>query len=321
MPDSVVALRQLGAEGVADEGIPFSGIRFADRDSSVAARFPGLTGIGIRRTVLHEKMMNAAASLGVKFRWESPVTSLQSDAVKLACGDVVTARWIVGADGGRSRVRKWIGLDMPGRQSTRFAFRSHYRVAPWSGFVEVHWGESGQAYVTPVSQNEVCVVVMSRQPNWRLHDALMEFPELSRKLSQGTVASSERGAVSLMHRLNRVYRNNIALIGDASGGVDAITGEGLSLSFRQAVVLADAMALSNLSKYQSAHRRLSWRSTFMARLILLLDGRTRLRQRTLRTFAANPELFARITAIHVGETSPAHFAATGALLGWRFLEA
>ena len=40
MPDSVVALRQLGVEGVADEGIPFSGIRFADRDSSVAARFP-----------------------------------------------------------------------------------------------------------------------------------------------------------------------------------------------------------------------------------------------------------------------------------------
>jgi hypothetical protein len=59
----------------------------------------------------------------------------------------------------------------------------------------------------------------------------------------------------------------------------------------------------------------------MSRLLLLLDGRPRLRHRTLRVFVDNPEVFARLVAIHVGETSLAHFATTSALLGWRLLAA
>jgi hypothetical protein len=39
----------------------------------------------------------------------------------------------------------------------------------------------------------------------------------------------------------------------------------------------------------------------------------------LKVFAKYPELFERLVSIHVGETSPAHFAATGAQLGWRLL--
>jgi hypothetical protein len=103
--------------------------------------------------------------------------------------------------------------------------------------------------------------------------------------------------------------------------VDAITGEGLSLSFHQAVALAEAMEKNDLDLYQKAHRQFARRPTFMARLLLLLDGRARLRQRTLSVFRNNPEVFARLVSIHVGETSPAHFAATGALFGWRFLAA
>ena len=36
-------------------------------------------------------------------------------------------------------------------------------------------------------------------------------------------------------------RGNVALIGDASGTVDAITGEGLCLAFSQAMVLAECL--------------------------------------------------------------------------------
>ncbi|MDP9146662.1 MAG: NAD(P)/FAD-dependent oxidoreductase [Acidobacteriota bacterium] len=320
MPDSVLALRQLGVEDFAKDGFAFSGIRFVDGDSSVAAKFPSQSGVGIRRTILHEKMMRRAADMGVKFRWKTPVIGLQDQGVKLASGEIVAARWIVGADGGNSRVRRWIGLNSQSGQGRRFASRGHYGVEPWSDCVEIYWGQHGQAYVTPVSQREVCAVVISQKPNWRLQEALSEFPELSRRLGQGTGMRPERGAVTMMHRLNRVYRGNVALIGDASGGVDAITGEGLNLSFRQAIALAEAIAKNNLAEYQSVHRRLALRPTFMARLILLLDGRGRLRKRTFRVLARNPELFARMTAIHVGETSPRHFAATGALLGWRFLE-
>ena len=47
--------------------------------------------------------------------------------------------------------------------------------------------------------------------------------------------TGHNGAVTLMHSLSDVHSRNIALIGGASGGVDAITGEGLRLAFRQAI--------------------------------------------------------------------------------------
>ena len=50
------------------------------------------------------------------------------------------------------------------------------------------------------------------------------------------------GAVTGTRRLARVYRDKVALIGDASGGVDAITGAGLCLAFQQAEPLGKALA-------------------------------------------------------------------------------
>ena len=96
--------------------------------------------------------------------------------------------------------------------------------------------------------------------------------------------STERGALTGNRRLRRVWRGNVALIGDASGTVDAITGEGLGLSFNQAMVLAECLEARDLRRYQTEHRRLSVRPRAMARLMLTLDGRPRLQHRTLQVF-------------------------------------
>jgi menaquinone-9 beta-reductase len=321
MPDSIAALQELGVEIAADQGYPLRGIKFLENEKSATACFPTGSGVGLRRPILHQKMLDRAAALGVQFLWETPVTGIQSDGVSLAGGNFLRANWIIGADGGQSRVRRWAGLDSTNQRDARMAWRAHFAVAPWSEYVEIHWAESTQAYVTPVSANEVCVVMASRSENRDVRLALKEFPELGTRLRSERLSRPARGTITTMHRLKRVCRGNVALIGDASGSVDAITGEGLSLSFHQAMALAGAMEANSLEWYQKAHRRFARRPTFMARLLLLLDGRARLRQRALTVFRNNPEVFARLVSIHVGETSPAHFAATGALLGWRFLAA
>jgi flavin-dependent dehydrogenase len=125
----------------------------------------------------------------------------------------------------------------------------------------------------------------------------------------------------MTQKLKSVYRGRVALIGDASGSVDAITGEGLSLGFRQALALAEALADGDLRRYQDAHRRLARRPAFMGRLMLLLDGRTALRERALRALASDAKVFSRLLAVHVGAASSPRLAAAGALLGWRFVAA
>jgi len=91
-----------------------------------------------------------------------------------------------------------------------------------------------QAYVSPVGEEEICVVLVSRDPQLHLDAAWREFPELGERLLGNEPLSKERGAVTAMRSLKNVFRKNVVLIGDASGGVDAITGEGLRLSFVQA---------------------------------------------------------------------------------------
>jgi menaquinone-9 beta-reductase len=321
MPDSIAALQQLGVEMEAGEGYPLRGLKFLEKEKSATACFPSGRGVGLRRPILHQKMLNRAAALGVQFLWETPVIGIRGDGVNLAGGNFIQAKWIIGADGGQSRVRRWAGLESSNKRDSRLAWRAHFALAPWSEYVEIHWAENAQAYVTPVSAKEVCVVMVSRSENRDIRIALKEFPELASRLSGERLSRPARGTITTMHQLKRVCRDNVALIGDASGSVDAITAEGLSLSFHQAVALAEAMEKNCLDLYQKAHRQFARRPTFMARLLLLLDGRARLRRRTLTVFRNNPEVFARLISIHVGETSPTHFATTGALLGWRFLAA
>jgi flavin-dependent dehydrogenase len=124
-----------------------------------------------------------------------------------------------------------------------------------------------------------------------------------------------------MSRLRRVYRGNVVLTGDASGSVDAITGEGLCLSFRQAMALADSLGSGRLETYQRAHRRLS-RATYVMSSLLVWFGRNgKLRQRALQVLDRDPEIFARLFAGHLGKSSALDLAATSLRFGRQFLAA
>jgi flavin-dependent dehydrogenase len=226
---------------------------------------------------------------------------------------IVSCRWIVGADGLKSRVRQWMGLRTAGREVLRYGFRRHYEVAPWSDCMEIYWGSGRQIYVTPVGPSEICVAAISRDPHLRLDCALGDFPDLAARLEGVPPISSERGAVSASRRLRRVFRGNTVLVGDASGSVDAITGEGLRLSFEQASALAGALSSGDLSRYQAVHRRLMRRPAFMANLMLSLDRCAWLRRHALRALAAEPRIFGIQLAMHVGALSAADFARDGIL--------
>jgi flavin-dependent dehydrogenase len=326
MPDGIAALQRLGVSVPPMEAQRFRGIRFFSSRLSAEAVFPFGNGLGVRRTILHRIMVERAERVGVRFLWRAVVTGLYAEGVLLQ-GKLVPARWTIGADGSASRVRRWAGLDVnQKKEEQRFAFRRHYRVAPWAEFMELHWGTRSQLYVTPISSEEVCVALISRDPQLRLDEGLREFPQVQQRLrgaESGSMeyGSVERGAVSVTRRLARVCDGRVALIGDASGGVDAITGEGLCLAFNQADLLGTCLASGDLAGYQVGHRALARRPAVMARLMLVLEHREKLRRRVMRAFVREPKLFTRLLATHVGAVSPMGFAANGLALSWKMLTA
>ena len=173
--------------------------------------------------------------------------------------------------------------------------------------MELYWGQTHQVYVTPVTSESVCVVAISRDSRLRLDDALLSFPLLARRLDPCAIIAGERGAVTSSRKLQNVFGNRTALIGDASGSVDAITGEGLCLAFRQAIALAEAMERGDLRHYETRHRRIARRPEWMARLLLTLGDCPAARRMAMRAMAAYPDIFAKLLSIHVGafnEKSP-----------------
>ena len=312
MPESVMALRRLGAIVPPGESFCFGGVRFQGCGASVDAGFPNGYGVGVRRRVLHEALVRRADESGATLLWSARVDRIDDRGV-VVNGSSIKSRWVIGADGSNSQIRRWSGLDAATGHARRFGFRKHFYVRPWAERVEVHWGACGQIYITPVSPNEICLVLLSRDRHQRIDHALAEFPELRDQLA-GARVDAERGAVSVSRRLRVVARGRVALIGDASGSVDAITGEGLSLAFQQAEALATAIEAGDLRAYETAHRRAFRRPALMARLMLSMDRFPWIRDRALHVLAARPAIFSNLVAAHVAAGRPTAELVTSALI-------
>src|SRR5581483_8007590 len=162
LPDARAAAQQIGIHIPETIGYEFRGVRFRGERHKVEADFPRGRGIGVRRTMLHRLLMQAAERAGVDLRWETPISRF----------DDIRAPWIVGADGAGSRVRKEAGLEASAWNSRRFAHRRHFAISPWTDFMEIYWGERFQIYVTPVSESEVCISVISREAGLLVEDAI-----------------------------------------------------------------------------------------------------------------------------------------------------
>src|SRR5262249_48381969 len=148
--------------------------------------------------------------------------------------------------------------------------------------------------------------------------ALLRFPEARIRLA-GAAMTAERGGITGSRRFSPVARGNVALVGDASGSVDAITGEGICLSFRQALALGEALANGGLEHYCTAHSRLRRRPELMAQLMLAMGRRRQMRTRIMRALALKPRLFGSMLAMHVGEFSLMDAFRNALSLGWQMV--
>jgi menaquinone-9 beta-reductase len=320
MPNGIAALRELGVSIPPHESMSFRGIRFIGSGRMAEANFRREPGRGVRRTVLHHVLVDRAQTLGVTLAWRTPVRGLTPYGVDLETGPVA-CRFVIGADGEGSRVRRWAGLgSVPPAQ--RFGFRQHFGVRPWAAAVEVYWCDGAQVFVTPVAPAEVCVALISRDPRLRLDKLFDVCPALAPRLAGAPAATAERGGPSASRRLQAVTRGRIALVGDASGSLDGITGEGLSILFQHALALGRALKAGDLSRYERAHSQLGRNPALMARLLLMMDRWRWLRHRALHALAAEPSLFSRLLTMHVGTpASPRETVESVFALCWRLLMA
>ncbi|MGZ4651293.1 MAG: NAD(P)/FAD-dependent oxidoreductase, partial [Kineosporiaceae bacterium] len=267
--------------------------RYCAPGHEAVARFRRGPGLGVRRTALSAALAARADGLGVK-RLDAAAgpPAVTGDGVEVAG---VTASWLAAADGLHSPTRRALGLHRaPPRTPPRYGLRRHFRIAPWSDLVEVHWSARAEAYVTPVAADVVGVAVLGPGGGRRFEDSLVQFPELHDRLRGAETASTVRGAGPLRQRATARVAGRALLVGDAAGYVDALTGEGLSVGLACAHELVRCVVEGRPEDYEQAWRRATRRYRLLTGGLLWAAQRPRIRRAVVPAAQRLPGLFERI---------------------------
>jgi flavin-dependent dehydrogenase len=111
-------------------------------------------------------------------------------------------------------------------------------------------------------------------------------------------------AAPLGLHVRKITERELALVGDAAGAPDPITGEGMSLSLLSADALAEAIARGDLGTYSKRRRALAEGSEWLSKWILRAARHPRIADRVVRSLAERPELFRMLLEVAVGARRP-----------------
>jgi flavin-dependent dehydrogenase len=238
-----------------------------------------------RRRVLDVLLADAAVTAGATLRTDVSVTGLLRDGSGRVCGVeartrgghglAVPARHVVGADGIRSTLARLVGA--PVRRSFDADVSIYYAYvagAPWRGF-EFHVADRSFAGVFPTHDDAGCVWLarpaglledVRRAGAVRRGEALLDAvdrlaPPLAARARTGRVVSGVRGTAALPNYVRRATGPGWSLVGDAGYHRDPITGHGITDAFRDAELLAGALADALLGERREADALAGYEAT------------------------------------------------------------
>ncbi|MEJ2539083.1 MAG: NAD(P)/FAD-dependent oxidoreductase [Gemmatimonadota bacterium] len=215
-----------------------------------------------RRTVLDPLLEEAAVRAGATVRRGWSVTGLLHDTGGRVNGATISnrdsgtrqirARWVVGADGARSRVARLVGA--PVTRRARHSTATLYGYWPGLGEDDFRWiFRPGRGLgLIPTNEGEICVFISmpperfaSIRPGTPL-DRLLEVvreavPELADRLAGTPPRGSIRGFAGLRGFLRQPVGPGWALVGDSGYFRDPLTAHGITDALRDAELLSRAL--------------------------------------------------------------------------------
>jgi flavin-dependent dehydrogenase len=266
----VVQLRRWGLlDEVLDSGAPaIRQVTFSAGGESVSRPIKDKAGVDFlvapRRYVLDTILATAAEHAGAKVRPGVTVTGVQRDGRGRVVGVdghdragariEIGARYVVGADGLRSRVADLVGavINEAGQAggATQYAY---YTGSRWTG-IEFFVAERSFAGVFPTHDGQACIwvctpsadaKVVRRETGSRVEafGELLErsAPQLAERLRHACRTSPVRGMLRQPNHVRQAFGPGWALVGDAGYHRDPVTAYGISDAFRDAELLAVAV--------------------------------------------------------------------------------
>ena len=245
-------------EHLCDKAFPVQHIRSNYQETAIRSGRPIVATI--RREVLGQWMRARAEEAGAVIKTSCPVQAITPEEVATSRGNF-RYRYLVGADGSSSVVRKYLGI-----ATQNIGVGIHFQVPGDFAGMEWHLNnglfKNGYGWIFPF-RNMASVGVYGARPH---NNPRQMLASLVRWAAQGNIpVNGLKPRAGLINFDYRGWRfNNIMLIGDAAGLASGLTGEGMYPALvsgeTAARVIMDpdygCMELQRIIVKQRQHRRI-----------------------------------------------------------------
>ncbi len=317
-------------------GETFAGGYAASAARSAWAREGGLS---LERLVLDRLLFENARRQGADAREGVGVRALLQErgavvGVQTDRG-VFRAPLVVGADGGRSRVARGMGVVRPLPHLQTIALVAHYADVPLEADhpVEMHLAPDGAvcgfgpgpgqtADVTLVVAEGEARPIAAAGPAAYYDNLLRAFPPVTRRL-RGARRTRLLTCGTFGHTVRRPVADGALLVGDAATFIDPFTGEGVYFALRGAQMAAETMlsalrrgdtSVRALYPYAAARRRELHPKYAVCGLVQRVVQRSALMSFVASRFARRPALAERLLGVTGDMVSPYRLLSPGYLL-------
>ena len=239
------------------------------------ARFPDF-GISLRRPEFDNALLHTAAQCGANIRMGKRLQALQCTSngwqAQTTDGETMSTRLLIGADGRKSRAARMLNLATEPWQERVALHVDVPSLMPTTPYGEMHVFPDG-TYIglNPIGPRTLNLSALCDPAELRRATA-MEFinrrtqasEHLRPRIAPLTNAASVRATFPAAASVRDVVTTNAALIGDASGFLDPLTGEGIYQALWTARALAsevsrawsnDTALNASLRRYANQRRR------------------------------------------------------------------
>ncbi|ATO13046.1 hyaluronate lyase [Micromonospora sp. WMMA2032] len=218
----------------------------------------------IRREEFDHRLRAAAVTAGAQVREGVAVRAVEQDPdgvrLRLADGEVVHARAVVGADGSSGVTARHVGvrfrqvdlgleLELPASAADQ---------QRWRGRLLIDWGPvpGSYAWVFPKGDRLTVGVISARGEGERTRAYLRDFVE--RTGLSGVTPEHDSGHLTRCRADDSPLRHGRVLVaGDAAGLLEPWSREGISYALRSGRLAGEAVAAGDLDAYgREVHRRL-----------------------------------------------------------------
>ena len=328
-PRIVEELRRLrlAEDGWRSNALPLTGMRVIRGDDAVDVRYRDAAGPrtawGLDRLTFDASLAVNATERGARLEehsaFDEPVWAhgrVSGALIRTPEGQrAITCRWLIGADGARSRVAARLGVERPVVMPRRLGMVAHYEGDPeLADHGEMHVGPGWYVGLAPLAGGRLNVG-MALPFNGRRRGGAQErfqagidgIPAVAARLAGRKRLTTIRGASPIGHRVARATGPGWMLVGDAAGFVDPFTGEGIYRALRSARAAAESLADGDLGaedRYRTARRRAFAAKDALTWLVQGMLATPPLMGYALRRLAARPAAADRLGSA-LGDCRPA----------------